>query len=388
MLLGLGTSLVEIHEHGDKRGLTVGGHKSYNLVLDGLNATTNLVAQTLLHNLMHLLLGSAHAKLFELASHLTTDLLAAHLDERRQMRQRDGLSAILRRRNLSDDLRGDVACRRETMRLLDKRTRDNRAVLQHVLKVHQVAVVHMLSKVIRVVEVDDALVMSGHDIGRQQDALGQILGNLASHVVALNRIDGGVLVGVLLLDLFVVALDERENLVVGSVLGTLETLHIAVDDVAASHLVAVETHNLILDHILNLFDRNGVAGVLAGIGNVLRGIDNLALGQAIGLLDLTVRRSNRAADLLDVKRNFHSAALDDLHEARTSRPLLQGARTSRASPAFLRLLYSLKDFTLACGQIPALPIGRQRKCRSVLGKREVISYGASIPIIRQVTHPI
>ena len=53
-----------------------------------------------------------------------------------------------------------------------------------------------------------------------------------------------------------------------------------------------------------------MAGILAGIGNVLCGIDNLALGQAIGLLDLTVRRSNRAADLLDVKRNFHSAALD------------------------------------------------------------------------------
>ena len=50
------------------------------------------------------------------------------------------------------------------MGALDERAGDDRAVLQHVLKVHKVAVVHVLGKVIRVMEVDEALVMSGDHV--------------------------------------------------------------------------------------------------------------------------------------------------------------------------------------------------------------------------------
>ena len=38
VLLGLGARLVQVHEHGDERGLTVGGHQRDDLVLDGLHA--------------------------------------------------------------------------------------------------------------------------------------------------------------------------------------------------------------------------------------------------------------------------------------------------------------------------------------------------------------
>ena len=47
---------------------------------------------------------------------------------------------------------------------LDERAGDDRAVLQHVLQVDQVAVVHMLREVIGVVEVDDALVVRLDDV--------------------------------------------------------------------------------------------------------------------------------------------------------------------------------------------------------------------------------
>ena len=80
------------------------------------------------------------------------------------------------------------------MRALDERARDDRAVLQHVLEVHEVAVVHVLGEVVRVVEVDDALVVSLHHLGGEQDALGQVLGDLAGHVVALHRVDRGILI--------------------------------------------------------------------------------------------------------------------------------------------------------------------------------------------------
>ena len=58
----------------------------------------------------------------------------------------------------------------------------------------------------------------------------------------------------------------------------LQALNIAIDDVVAGNLVAVETHDLVLDQILDLLDRNGVARVLACLGDVLRRINHLAVG--------------------------------------------------------------------------------------------------------------
>ena len=43
-------------------------------------------------------------------------------------------------------------------------TRDNSAVLQHVIKVDEVTVVHVLCKVIGIVEVDKTLVVSSNNI--------------------------------------------------------------------------------------------------------------------------------------------------------------------------------------------------------------------------------
>ena len=78
---------------------------------------------------------------------------------------------------------------------------------------------HVLGKVVGIMEVDDAFLVGLDHVGRQQHAHGQVLGDLAGHIVALHRVDGGVLVGVLLLDLLVVALDEAEDAVVGGVVG-------------------------------------------------------------------------------------------------------------------------------------------------------------------------
>ena len=80
------------------------------------------------------------------------------------MGQRDGLAAILGGCNLGDDLCRDVAGRREAVRLLNQRTRDNSTVLEHILQVHQVAVMHVLGKVVGIVEVDQALIVGIHDL--------------------------------------------------------------------------------------------------------------------------------------------------------------------------------------------------------------------------------
>ena len=110
------------------------------------------------------------------------------------------------------------------MRLLDEGAGDDGAVLQHVIKVDQIAVVHVLGIVVGIVEVDDALLMRLDDLRGEQHAHGQILADLAGHIVTLYAVDGRVLVGVLLLDFLVVALDEGEDLVIRRVVGALEAL--------------------------------------------------------------------------------------------------------------------------------------------------------------------
>ena len=312
LLLGR-TGLIEIHKDRHERRLAIRGHKGHDLILNRLDAATNLIAQAILNDLAHLLGRRRDAEFLKLASDLAANLLTAHLNERGEMGQRNRLAAVLGGSNLGDDLRRDVASGREAVRLLDQRARDNGAVLEHVLQVHQIAVVHVLGKVIRIVEMDQALIMGIHDLLGQQHALGQVLGNLAGHIVALNGVDGRVLVGVLLLDLFVIALNQRQDLVVGRVLLALQALNIAIDDVVAGNLVAVETHDLVLDQILNLLNRNSVARVLACLGDVLRRINHLAVGKTRALLDLQVGGANRIDDLIDVKDNLGAAALDDLH---------------------------------------------------------------------------
>ena len=329
-LLALVLGLVEVHEDRDERRLAVGGHEGDDLVLDGLDAAGDLLAHAPLHDLGDLLLAGVGVDGLHLGLHLAADLLARDVHERGEVRERDGLAAVLAGGHLGDDLRGDVAGGGEAVRALDQRAGDHGAVLQHVLEVHEVAVVHVLGEVVRVVEVDDALVVGFHDLGREQLAHREVLGDLAGHVVALDGDDRGVLVGVLLLDLLVVALDQREDLVVGRVLVALLVLNVAVDDVLAGHLEVVQTHELVLDEVLDLLDRDGVAGLHALVGDVQGGELDLALGEALLGGNLGVGGADGVLDLGDVEGDLRAVSLDDLHVVPTFR--LRGApRGARCS---------------------------------------------------------
>ena len=155
--------------------------------------------------------------LFHLRADAAADLFAADLHKGRQVRQGNRLAAVLVGGDLRDDLRGDIAGGGEAVRALDQRAGDDRAVLEHILQIDQVAVVHMLGVIIGVVKMDDALLVRLNDILGQQQAVGDISGNLARHIIALRGVDDGVLVGVFLLGLFVVALDQAQDLVIGGI---------------------------------------------------------------------------------------------------------------------------------------------------------------------------
>ena len=63
----------------------------------------------------------------------------------------------------------------------------------------------------------------------------------------------------------------------------------------------VEGHELVLDEVLDLLDRDGVAGLGALVLHVEGGEGNLALGQAVGLGGLGVGPGDGVGDLADVE---------------------------------------------------------------------------------------
>ena len=313
MLLLRITRLAEVHEHRDERRLAIRCHERDDLILDGLHAALDLLAQALLDDLGNTLLRGLGPELTDLAHHTLADLPAADIHERGQMRQRDGLAAILVRGDLRDDLRGDIAGRGEGMRLFDERAGDDRAVLQHVLEIDKVAVVHMLGIVIRIVEVDDTGLMRLDDVARQQDAARDVLRDLARHIVALHGVDGRVLVGVLLLDLLVVAFDEGQDAVVRRVGLADETAGIAIGDIALGDLEGPVRHDLVLDEVLNLLDGQAAVHFLAADRNGLRDAVDLQRRQALGVLGRIVGLCDGHDDFFDSERLFRSISLDDLH---------------------------------------------------------------------------
>ena len=201
------------------------------------------------------------------------------------------------------------------MGLFDERTGDDGAVLQHVLQIHQIAVMHMLGVVIRVVEVDDALVVGVHDVLGQQNAVGDVAADLAGHVVPLGGVHHRVLVGVLLLGLLVVALDQAEDLVIGGVGLTHQRTGVAVRDVVLGHLEGAVGHDVVLHHVLDLLHGGGAVHLLAlqlhGLGDPL----DLHRRHPVRLLHSLVGLCDGNDDLGDIEAHLGAVSLNDPHGA-------------------------------------------------------------------------
>ena len=314
LLLPLTAGFVEVHIHGDEGGLSVGGQQGDHLVLDGLHAPADLLPQPVLHDLVDLFLRGPGADGLHLRQDDAAQLLTAHIHERGQVGQGDGLAAVLVTGHLSDDLGGDVAGGGEAVGTLDQRTGDDGAVLQHVLQIHQVAVVHVLGKVVGVVEVDDALPVCLHDVGGQQDALAQVAAHLAGHVVPLGGVDHGVLVGVFLLGLFVAALDQTEDLIIGRVAFAYQRAGIAVGDIVFGHLKGAVGHDLVLHQVLNLLHGGGAVHFLAGELDRLGDALDLDRRHTGTFVHRVVGLSDGGDDLRNVKTNLRAVSFDNDHD--------------------------------------------------------------------------
>ena len=117
--------LAQVHEYRDKGGLAVGRQQRHHLVLNGLYAPADLLPQAVLHQGVDLIQRGVRADRLYLAQNLLADLIPADLHKGRQMRQRDGLAAVLVGGHLGDDLGGDVAGGGKAVRPLDQGAGDH-----------------------------------------------------------------------------------------------------------------------------------------------------------------------------------------------------------------------------------------------------------------------
>ena len=303
--------LAQIHEHGDEGGLTIGGHQRDHLILDGLHTAVDLAAQAALHDLLLALGRNVQTGHFHF--YLSGDLLAGDIHKGGKVGQADALAAVLVGCHLCNDLGGNVAGGGKAVRLFNIGAGDHGAVLQHVLQIDQITVVHVLSKIIGVVEVDQTLLMGLDDLRIQQQTCGQILGDLTGHIVTLHAVDGGVLVGVFLLDFLVLALDQAQDTFVGGVGLTLQTLDIAVGDIMARNVMGVDVHELVFHHILHLFYADCAVERLALVGNSGCDLNDLLLLQLALAVYRVTGFGNGGDDLGNIKGNFCTVALNDLH---------------------------------------------------------------------------
>ena len=155
--------------------------------------------------------------------------------------------------------------------------------------------------------------MSLHDLTGQQQAVGDVTAHLAGHVVPLGGVHHRVLIGVLLLGLLVVALDEGEDLVIGGVGAAHQRAGVAVGNVVLGHLEGPVGHDVVLHHVLDLLHGGGTVHFLTLQLHGFSDAADLHRGHAVGLVHVLVGLGDGYNDLGDVKGHLGTVALDDLH---------------------------------------------------------------------------
>ena len=139
-----------------------------------MNPTADFFAQAILDDAGYLCFIWLYFQRSNFRFDLSADFLTGNVDKRCQMRQGNGLAAILVGGDLRDDLCCDVAGRRKAVRTFNQCAGNHRTVLEHIFQVDQIAVMHMLCEVVCVMEVDDSFVLRLDDFFREEETVRDI----------------------------------------------------------------------------------------------------------------------------------------------------------------------------------------------------------------------
>ena len=177
---------------------------------------------------------------------------------------------------------------------------------------------HVLGIIIHIVKMDDPLLMRLDDLGRQQQAAGNILAYLACHIIALDAVDRRIFIGIFLFDLFIVAFDQAENLVVRSIRPAYQRTRVSISDVALCNLERAVGHNLIFYEILNFLDRHGTVHFRAAFFYRRSNLQDLLRRQFFRIFIGIIGFCNGGNDFRNVKYRFGAVPFNDFHFLTTS----------------------------------------------------------------------
>ncbi len=305
--------LVQIHKHGHKRRLPVTGHKSNQLILDGLDSASDLALQAAFHDFLHNILLKGISAGPPLLQNRAADLLSADIHKGSQMGQRKGLSAVLVARHLRHNLCGHITGRKEAVGFFNHGLTDHRSVLQHVLQIDQVAVMLLLGIVIRIMEVDNSLFMGFHNLLRKQHAHGKVLAYLSRHIIPLCGIDHGILIGILLVDGLVQMLDQGKDPVVCGVGFAGQLPLIAVAYIFLGDFITAHLHDAGLHHVLYVLHMGDMGHFLDFSFHSIRNRLNLIFVQPVNRLCSHIGSIDGIDDLDRIKLHLFPIPLDNLH---------------------------------------------------------------------------
>ena len=133
------------------------------------------------------------------------------------MGQGNTLTAILGTCDLGNRLGSHITCSGKAVRFLDHCLADHSSVLQHIVQIYQAAVMHMLCKIVCIMEMDQPFLMCLYDIRWKQESFCNVLADLACHIVTLRGIDHRIFIGILLFYFLVQMVNQSQNPIVSRI---------------------------------------------------------------------------------------------------------------------------------------------------------------------------
>ena len=314
-----------------------------------MNAALHLPANPYLGHLVQLSLIQLLPDCLHFLPEFLAILLAADIHKGCEVGQADGLTSIGVGSHLGNDLRGDVTGGGEAVGLLDQCIRNHRAVLQHVLQVHQLTVGDGAGYIAHIVDMDNAFVMGEDHVLREDISAADILGYLGCQIVAHGGIQHRVLVRVLLFRQLVIVTQQGQYLCIRAALFAQQFMAQPVVAVLPGQFVMFALIQFIHDHVLDFFDTNSPAKSIAAFLHIANNKTDHRIRQPVFLCDTSVGGFYRIFDFRIVERYLRTISLDYLHELSSSSSFPASAsNSSQLLPRYVLHCSSRRSNTLAC----------------------------------------
>ena len=279
--------------------------------MNGLNTALNLFSQTFLCNLIDNILIQTFPTLSSLFLYKLANLLTTYIHKRCQMRQGKGLSAVLITGYLSYNLGCNVTGCKKAMGLFNHGLTDNSTVLKHILQIDQITVMLLLGEIIGIMKMNNALLVSLHDLLRQKYTFRKVLTNLAGHVVSLCRINNRILIGILLIHFFINMINQSQNTIICGIRLTSQLPLISIAHILLGNLVSSHPHNAGLYHILNIFYMNCVGHLLYLMSDIVRDGTDLIVIHSVNIVNFVISLNDGMFNLFQIKYNLLTIALNN-----------------------------------------------------------------------------